>query len=329
MKNYKFSNQLFVDETTFSRYLYSFFFFHMLHVCIMSLCFFLLIVYKIGPYHELYLYQTKKLNNNSIIDTIFIGDSSLGNAINSDFFNSKSGLKSVNLALTGLYGYSGSYNMLKKAYRNYSIKNVILVHTLDMMTRPISYDGYLYSMDCFSDFTELKFNKKIILIDKSINNLMTFNNIKRLIIHSIFMINMYTIENDYIKQGKAIEKNIKISPLRLKVNPDKILFLKKIVDYCKQHNLNLIYIHGPHLDNIDEQSIADIGVINNAIKSTGIDLIETIPMVSRKEIGNQFDHIHPSHKLKMTMFYYNLIKERLVVKKTHQRNRHSIFCNLN
>ena len=65
-------------------------------------------------YQILYNYQLKKLSTEEDVDTIFIGDSSLGNSINADLFSAQGATKALNLALTGNYGYAGSYNMLKK-----------------------------------------------------------------------------------------------------------------------------------------------------------------------------------------------------------------------
>ncbi len=65
-------------------------------------------------YQKLYDYQLKKLSTQEDVDTIFIGDSSLGNAINADLISRQGSIKALNLALNGNYGYAGPYNMLKK-----------------------------------------------------------------------------------------------------------------------------------------------------------------------------------------------------------------------
>ncbi|MBF0449951.1 MAG: hypothetical protein HQK75_04555 [Candidatus Magnetomorum sp.] len=304
----------FLGETlAFRKYFFSFFCLNSITVCVMLLCFILLFYFKIGPYHELYLYQTKKLNDQSNIDTIFIGDSSLGNAINANLFNSKTGLKSVNLALTGMYGYAGSYNMLKKAVRKNRIKNVIMIQTIETLTRSVSYDGYLYSMDSLSDFTELQGNEITSLLEASINILFSFNNLKRVIFFYFNnSINTYTIEKDYIKQTIPIKQNINTPKIRIKVDNDKPSFLKKIVDYCNQNHINLIYLHGPYLGKIDEQSKTDINALNSFIKLTGAKLVETIPFLTTEQVGDQRDHVHPSYKDMITLFYCKTIKEQLL-----------------
>src|SRR4051812_2425847 len=65
------------------------------------------------PYEELYAYQMEKLKTAHDIDTVFLGDSSLGNAIDAKLWDQWTGKKSLNLALTSGYGYQGAYVMLE------------------------------------------------------------------------------------------------------------------------------------------------------------------------------------------------------------------------
>jgi len=302
------------EASKFFKYYYSFFIFNSVSILVIILCFVIILYYKVGPYHKLYAYQINKLNKNqSNIDTIFIGDSSLGQAINADLFNTISGLKSINLALTGLYGLAGSYNMIKKATKLNQVKNVILMQTLDLISRPVAYDGYLYSMENFDDFVELTFNEKILLIKTSINILFSFTNLKR-IIH-FFPVQerlKYTIENDYMKQVTIKDRKKKYKNIRIHINKDKIIFLHKIVSYCNQHRINLIYIHGPHLNNINNQSRQDIQDVNAIIKSTGVNFINKSYFFSPQQMGDSLDHIYPDFKDQITEEYFNYIKNDLV-----------------
>jgi len=299
------------EQVVFRKYIYSFF---LLTICTFLgflICFCLLMYNKVGPSHQLYIYQINKLNQyHSEIDTIFIGDSSLGNAINARFFNSLSGMNSVNLALSGLYGYAGSYNMLKKAVKRNHIKNVVLVQTLDMISRPVSYIGYLYSMNTFSDFYELKLDEKIDLLETSINTLFSINNLKRILLYFFFQnVKNYTIDNDYIKQTKMMKINNTTPKKSIRVNEEKKIFLTKIVHFCKQFKINLLYLHGPHLNNIDKRSIKEI---NQNIQSTGIELIKKINYLAPNQIGDNTDHVHPEYKNLLTESYYTDLKKKLV-----------------
>jgi len=307
-----YSKQITTDNTSdFRKYIYFFFLFNTFSVCMMILCFCIALYFKVEAYHDLYLYQINKLHQyKSKIDTIFIGDSSLGNAINSSLFNSLTGLNSSNLALTGLYGYAGSYNMLKKAVKHNKIKNVIIINTLDMMSRPVAYDGYMYSMETLSDFTELTIQEKVEILKISIDNFFSVNNFKRILtFNKIQKRKKMPIEKDYIKQTKKmnIKKIKKIT--RMHTIKEKTNFLKKIINYSKKQNINLLYIHGPHFDNIDKK---DIKKINTIIKETGIKFIENIYYLSREKVGDSLDHVHPAYKDMITKQYIKYIKDKLV-----------------
>jgi len=308
-------NKLLLNEkSSFKTYCYYLLLFNGISIFFMIFWFCILFYYKAGPYHELYRYQVNKLNkNHQNFNTVFLGDSSLGNALNAELFNSLSGLKSANLALTGLYGFAGTYNMLKKSVKLNNIKNVIIVHALDMMSKPVAYNGYFYSLDSLSDIIELKINETICLLETSINEIFSINSIKRIMLYYILQKNKRdTIEKDYIKQMTKKKFSDNISNLTINTNHDKLLFLKKIVNYCNNNKINLLYLHGPHLNNINSKSIKDIRITNMLIESTGIKLIDNICFLKQEQVGDNIDHVLPYYKEMSTHFYYKNIKDYLV-----------------
>jgi hypothetical protein len=62
---------------------------------------------------QIYDYQRDKIENLERIEVAFVGDSSLGNAIDAALFGKSSGLASANLALNGSYGAGGAYNIAR------------------------------------------------------------------------------------------------------------------------------------------------------------------------------------------------------------------------
>src|SRR5688572_25430320 len=88
------------------------------------------------PYRELLDYQSAKLDGQPA-DTIFVGDSTLGHAIDAELWSALSGRRSVNLALTGVYGYEGGFNFIRRSLRTLRPRNVILMYAPDMMARPV------------------------------------------------------------------------------------------------------------------------------------------------------------------------------------------------
>ena len=263
-------------------------------------------------------YQLKKINNNEFnkVDTLFIGDSTGGNAINSDFFNSISKLNSENLSLTGSFGISGSLGILKKAFeQNSNLKNIIIIHTLDIWNRPFSKNAilllfpfmemhkYLDNSSVFSHFFNLreiswnlKYLKKKILNDRTIPRI--------------------DLENDYIPQGKNKYSNKKLkidSVLNLKeteISEGKSKEIKMLDNFCKNNNLNCLFLNGPILK---ESFVNSDLLLNKKIKER-FSYIKYFPRIFEYDaymIGDSDDHIDPKYKNKSTNDIYNHIKSYL------------------
>ena len=254
-----------------------------------------------GIHNYLYRYQVEKIHSSSDCNTIFIGDSSLGNAINSDHFAEMSGLSSMNLALTGDYGYAGSYNMLKKAHSYHpDLRNVIVMHTVDMSTRGVSFGGYAKTITNLRDIIELSFRDMKIVLP------MLFD------LSDVHLAEQYDyasyISHDYVRQGgKNDFEGHEIEITENKLNRNKGYFLKKIVAYCDVNDLNLVYVHGPLYDGSLSLSGQFIQAANHSISSTGIELAELAIGVPNAKLGDSDDHVNPQFKDEYTSIYYRLI----------------------
>lgn len=259
------------------------------------------------PYQQLYRFQLNKLKRENQAHNLFIGDSSLGNAIDAELFEELSGKGTLNVALTGLYGYAGSYNMLKRTYSEHpEIKNVIIMQALDMQTRKLSMAGYLRTIGSVSDFWELN------IVDKKESILEVVPYLKSVSVVGIPKKNI--LANDYIKQKSQPEKSqFQIDISSDEIKNDKNKFLQKIVDYCSKNNLNLIYAHGPIYEKTLLTSEAYVKAANKRIEETGVLLLQSTPLsISEDEIGDTSDHVHPDYRSKYTRKYYELILAELV-----------------
>ena len=263
-------------------------------------------------------YQLKKINNNEFnkVDTLFIGDSTGGNAINSDFFNSISKLNSENLSLTGSFGISGSLGILKKAFeQNSNLKNIIIIHTLDIWNRPFSKNAilllfpfmemykYLDYSSVFSHFFNLreiswnlKYFKKKILNDKTIPIIDT--------------------QNDYMTQGKKKFSNKKLqidSVLNLdgiEISEGKSKEMKMLDNFCKNNNLNCLFLNGPIL----KESFVNGDLLLKTKINERFSYIKYFPRIFQYDsymIGDSSDHIDPRYKNTSTNDIYNHIKNYL------------------
>jgi hypothetical protein len=212
----------------------------------------------------------------------------------------------MNIALTGLYGYGGSYNILKTAYRNHpEIKNVIVMQTLDIQTRPVSYAGYVRTAGSMNDFMELSIVEKIGFIKdffRYVQSIKLDNSVNKEIL----------FQNDYVRQGDKKDFDVIMegfSPYNIRSENNK--FLSKIASYCRKNDLNLVYINGPISEKRAFYSQSYIEAIDKVIPETGIRLIPDIIRAENSELGDSEDHIRPDLKKEYTAKYYEIIKKYL------------------
>ncbi|MFV0422243.1 hypothetical protein [Oleidesulfovibrio sp.] len=81
-------------------------------------------------------HQIEQIDTEASVQTVFVGDSSLGNAINAPLYSEITGTSSLSLALTGSFGVQGSINMALRAMDQHpEIRNVVIMQTLDVFQR--------------------------------------------------------------------------------------------------------------------------------------------------------------------------------------------------
>ena len=268
---------------------------------------------SIFEFQKLYRHQLDKLFDCDEVETIFVGDSSLGNAVDADLFSQLSSSKSMNLSLTVLYGYAGTYNMIKKAIKNYDIKNIVIVQTVDTLSRPTSYNGYLYTMESIDDFIDLQGDEKGNLTKAFYNTILSPKNLTNILKHYMGkQEKTNVIENDFIRQRERIDIHQTVKPIKDPINKDKIRFLLKIRELCEKNNINLIYAHGPLWEPVGMKSIQYIDKVNTIIADTGIQLIPDVTLITTDDIGDTEFHIIPDVKEEYTVKYFDLIHDYLV-----------------
>lgn len=122
----------------------------------------------------------------------------------------------------------------------------------------------------------------------------------------------HVIEKDFIRQGKRIDINTTVKPIKDPINIDKIRFLLKIHDLSEKHNINLIYAHGPLWEPVGRQSVQYIDKVNTIIGDTGVKLIPDVALIKTEHIGDTTFHVIPDVKEEYTKMYFDLIKDHLI-----------------
>lgn len=264
-------------------------------------------------------YQIKKINSIEFkkIDTIFVGDSSGGNAINAKFFNELSGLNTKNLCLTGSWGIIGSLGIIKRAYeKNPNIKNIIIIQTLDIWDRGYPKESIfkLFPINDFlkhlsmSDIFRYYFNPKQII--RSLKFFFNYNS-------NLLQIDS---ENDYLLQNKEKYSNaMKIvnnssSLNKVILSEDKKKELKMLENFCQENSINCIFLNGPVHHQLIKNSTIFMKYKNNVIDSqfSYIKYLPNIISYKNNEMGDSLDHVDVKFKHQSTLDYYELIKSYLI-----------------
>lgn len=266
-------------------------------------------------YTDLTNYQLSKINNTDYVDIAIVGDSSAGNAIDANLLGKTLNKKATSLALTGSFGYGGSYFMAKKAIQK-GAKEVLIVHTVDMPTRPIYQDhrAGVFLIRSFSDLLNLTEGIHHVLGLYLSKDIVT-TAIKQTFRH--FFSSIDDSENkqsdpskyDYIKQREKINsENIDIKISKALINEDKLYYLNKLADYCIEQGIKCSYAHGPIHHSFCKNNSDYLSKINTLINNTGINLLSEKPYcMNNNEVGDSEDHILPQYKNQSTSHYINLL----------------------
>ena len=252
-------------------------------------------------------YQLNKINNSSY-DTIFLGDSSLGNAINFNFVNANTKSKSINLALTKIYGFSGIYNLLVNAHKKNpkKLKNIIIMIGYDFLDNDFESESFfLTSRSFFSFISFSKIPDWIYFNFKYFFKSLKRNNDKKNIYYNNFLKDM--IHNDYVKQDIRNELKFKESMKIKKYLEYKVNLFKKINSYSISNNLNLILINGPIHNDVFLNNRDNIDKFDSLFDKYGSIYFDERIVLSDEKIGDMPMHIKYEYKDIITKDYLNII----------------------
>ena len=266
-------------------------------------------------YTDLTNYQLSKIENIGHVDIAIVGDSSAGNAIDASLLGKTLNKKAISLALTGSFGYGGSYIMAKKAIQK-GAKEILIVHTVDMPTRPnhLDHRAGVFLIRSFSDLLNLTEGLHHVL------GLYLSKDIVATAIKQTFKYFFSSIDGtenkrsdpskyDYIKQHEKIDtENIDIKISSSLINKDKLYYLNKLTNYCNDQKVKCFYAHGPIHQSFCKNNSDYLSKVSTLISNTGISLLSEKPYcMENNEVGDSEDHIHPNYKDKSTKIYTNLL----------------------
>tara|TARA_B100001121_G_scaffold306644_1_gene326531 strand:- start:1802 stop:2692 length:891 start_codon:yes stop_codon:yes gene_type:complete len=246
---------------------------------------------------ELVNHQLVKINENQT--TIFLGDSSLGHAINADFWSNLSKQKTSNMALTGNFSFAGSYAFLKEILKkNKNLKTVIIVNNVYSWQENVKFSGFDYISQQKNFFL-----KYLNYLDKNLYEIKNFY--FNLIFNKSKKDYSNLIINDFMKHGVKISEDAKIVFESKDFNKNKSHFLKKILKLCIEFNIKCIYLHGPIYEkSCNDKNIEFFNRINQELNSLKILYDKEIKCLTYDQIGDSLYHTSAKYKDYLTNIYY-------------------------
>ncbi|HAI68205.1 MAG TPA: hypothetical protein DCM38_02075 [Gammaproteobacteria bacterium] len=271
-------------------------------------------------------YQLTKLYSEANRDTInvILGSSAAGNTFNAKDFTTLSQQKTLNLALTGSFGFVGIFNMLQRIHQQYpELKNVIIMPSLVRWSQELRDESIFEISSDYKFIQQLQQNK--VVDDLSLEYLSYYINLKEIYWFARWYFNykimgkpFYKIENDYWAQKRRKYSNglLKVSKLRNRklsdtIQSSKQIVYKMMVTFCEQKALNCIFVHGPTHTQIIENSPSQIQKINQFLEANQtknfIGITRMIGVENAK-MGDSINHIDPSIKDQMTRLYFTMLE---------------------
>ena len=273
------------------------------------------------PFEQVVHYQLDKLER-SVPDTVFLGDSSLGNAISAERWSELRGETAANLALTGSYGYVGAYNLLQRVVARGTPKNVVIMFNIGVLRRGES------TVDIANNLTAppgaLSFWQKATSSWRIYINTDQFIDSMQWLRHSTFAVfglskpenhgsDTTILEDDYIKQGKAREPVKYVGGYQpSSLDFAHLEYLHKIAEICARYQINCVYAHGPLFHRMCSSSEKYISRAFEAVKGSALPIATDRPFCfADDELGDTFNHVKPGLKPTYTERYLTLLSPYL------------------
>ena len=263
-------------------------------------------------------YQLGKLSKPTA-STIFVGDSSLGNAIDGDVWSKLSGESATNLALTGSYGYAGSYNMLRRSLRNGTPRNVIIMQAADMMGRKISEIGYDLTATGDGDewFASYAASWRLSMNTDELELALRW--LSEVLLHPTRLTApppaSVELAHDYMRQGQPVHIPSDVRQLLYYPNLiqlEKKKYLRLLVQICRANNLNCIFVHGPLAAPLCDMSDPYFQKVAQVMHEERVRLVSVHPLcIPQSKLGDSRDHVKTEYKAEFTQKYFNELRPYL------------------
>jgi hypothetical protein len=262
--------------------------------CIMLLgAWYMLLTYSHWENIGILNFQVEKLKKfkDKHFKIIFIGDSSGGNAIETD------DKTCINLCLSGSFGFEGSTSFIKVIDRYITYDTIVVINTIDVSTRAVSDEAKwlpnIYAPNLADRCVALK------------NSLLFLKPVlKNWISYLTQPLPTYLVaDNDYPATNRRINKTR--NEFDTKINPEEVAELKKLDNLLREKHAPYFLLYGPSLP-FNETYLSELNkiIITNGIRHF---LNQPFPLTEENK-GDSEDHVHPTHAQYSTAYYLGLIR---------------------
>lgn len=266
-------------------------------------------------FSQLLHYQTDKIETAQGVEVLLVGDSSLGNAIDAAAWSAALGRPALSVALTGVYGYAGSLNMIRRALRAQPLRAVVVFQTLDMMTRPPADSGLVLTADELSDVTAAPPGA---IWSTLVNMSMPLNVLGTVLFappdeRAAYAATDYVPQGEPLSAGGAAERPANpFAPAALRSRADP--YLTMIGELCRALGLRCVYAHGPLTRSVCDGSQDYVAAANARILAAGLTPVAGTPLcLPWSQTGDSADHVAPADKAAWSARYLELIAPYLAL----------------
>ncbi len=251
-------------------------------------------------------YQLKRLDAAERVDTVFLGDSSLGRMIDSATSQALFGETTLSLALTGGEGYVGDLYMLQQVLQRQRPSRVVLVHTPDMLTRNIAWSAYfVVRPDAPSVDPPLYRGVREqleIFVSKDLMVASLQGILARLLDRTLpFLDDGYVRGKPELVVRRSFDPTAPMAFEVEDINPEKTLFLDLVIDLCAREGLDCRYAFGPIWNEICANSLPYLETVAAIIEARGMPVVDGTPLcVPIEDLDDTEDHVRPSRRAHYT-----------------------------
>lgn len=265
-------------------------------------------------------HQIEQINTDAPVHTLFVGDSSLGNAINAPLFAEISGAPAMSLALTGSFGVQGSINMALRAMQKHpEIRNVVVMQTLDIFQRRFgSWPYATVDLELPQTFIAIAVSENMSSTAVAMGYLQFITGFQHFEYGKADVTPGLSSETLYTEQSKrrfnngmrtlGAENWITGAPRESVVRA-----LDEFARYCKERGVRCVFVFGPMHEKVIAQSQAYVKDVYDMLRQTdSLTFVDALTALPAEEIGDSEDHVAPEYQAKTTQQYANLLEPVLI-----------------